>query len=137
MQYCIYADLTPFKSGWVRKSPKLCWRNIWMVPKKLFVIRHRPRILVNSWWILRNMAHFLECKNVYNTNWIGASVLQFPIFLFFFKILMFSHNKSVCQALHINNFQVGSSFWTCFCMIRSTNLIVISSDQGFLDYIFY
>ena len=30
--YCIYADLTPQVGGCVRKSPKLCWRNIWMVP---------------------------------------------------------------------------------------------------------
>ena len=26
----IYADIV---GGWVRKSPKLCWRNLWMVPK--------------------------------------------------------------------------------------------------------
>ena len=69
------------EGGWVRKSPKLCWRNIWMIPKKLFVIRHRPQILMNSWW---NMAQFLECWNFYNTNWISASALQFPIFPYSF-----------------------------------------------------
>ena len=26
VNYCIYAD------GWVRKGPKMCFRNIWMVP---------------------------------------------------------------------------------------------------------
>ena len=27
-----YADLTPLIVGWVSKSPKLCLRNLWMVP---------------------------------------------------------------------------------------------------------
>ena len=27
--YCIYVEIL---GGWVRKSPKLYWRNIWMVP---------------------------------------------------------------------------------------------------------
>ena len=27
--YCIYADIV---GGWVRKGPKMCCRNIWMVP---------------------------------------------------------------------------------------------------------
>ena len=30
VQYCIYE----WYSGWVRKSPKICWRNIGMIPRQ-------------------------------------------------------------------------------------------------------
>ena len=31
VQYCIYADIV---GGWVKKSPKICWRNIGMAPEE-------------------------------------------------------------------------------------------------------
>jgi hypothetical protein len=31
LQYCIYADIV---GGWVRKSPKVCWRKIDMIPNQ-------------------------------------------------------------------------------------------------------
>ena len=30
VQCCVYADIV---GGWVRKGPKMCWRNIRIVPK--------------------------------------------------------------------------------------------------------
>ena len=34
VQYCIYADIV---GGCVKKSPKICWRDIGMVPKLIMI----------------------------------------------------------------------------------------------------
>ena len=38
---CNYSDFTPSGSGWVRKCPKMCWRNIWMVSWQIFHEAHQ------------------------------------------------------------------------------------------------
>ena len=36
VQYCFNADIV---GGWVKKSPKICWRNKGMVPNELVLLR--------------------------------------------------------------------------------------------------
>ena len=49
VQHCIYADIM---GGWVRKSPKLCWRNIRMVPTLWFLKWQRYTLAVTKCLVL-------------------------------------------------------------------------------------
>ena len=44
VQYCIYADKA---GGWDPKRPKICWRNIGMVPKA-HLLKQRPAFSVSE-----------------------------------------------------------------------------------------
>ena len=59
VQYCIYADIV---GGWVRKSPKMCWRNIRIVLKGVSGLKcrldysyHHERRLWNFHFILASL----------------------------------------------------------------------------------
>ena len=89
VQYCIYADLL---GRWVRKGPKISWRNIWMTltyhklfwpttktdfwPRK-YLLEMRP-------WIHNRVKHFMI--SIHNFNTTSISQIKFLKSAFKFKM---------------------------------------------------